>query len=68
MSAQIRLVLLKHRLWDPEDHRKRSVSWHEKIVDSLKQRNLQQSLEELQAHMAASQEWLQKSSEFREEN
>jgi DNA-binding GntR family transcriptional regulator len=58
MSAQIRLVLLKHRLWNPKDHRERSVDWHARIVQSLRQRDIEQTLEELHTHMAASKEWL----------
>ncbi len=58
ISAQIRLVLLKHRLWNPKDHRERSVDWHARIVASLRQRNVEQTLKELHTHMAASTEWL----------
>jgi DNA-binding GntR family transcriptional regulator len=58
LSAQTRMVLLKHRLWNPKDHRERSVSWHARIVESLRTRDLQQTLKELHTHMAASKEWL----------
>jgi DNA-binding GntR family transcriptional regulator len=59
LSAQIRLVLLKHRLWNPKDHRERSVSWHARIVASLRERNIEQTLKELHLHMTASKEWIQ---------
>jgi DNA-binding GntR family transcriptional regulator len=58
MSAQIRLVLLKHRLWNPKDHRERSVSWHARIVASLRQRDVEQATKELHTHMSASKEWI----------
>lgn len=64
MSAQIRLVLLKHRLWNPKDHRERSVSWHARIVEALRRRDLDQATKELHMHMAASTEWLQEGIEF----
>jgi DNA-binding GntR family transcriptional regulator len=58
MSAQIRLVLLKHRLWNPKDHRERSISWHARIVDSLRQRDVEQATKELHTHLSASKEWI----------
>ncbi len=58
LSAQIRLVLLKHRLWNPKDHRERSVAWHARIVASLREREVDQTLKELHTHMAASREWI----------
>ncbi len=58
MSAQIRLVLLKHRLWNPKDHRERSITWHARIVDSLHQRDVEQATKELHTHLLASKEWI----------
>ncbi len=59
MSGQIRLVLLKHRLSNPDDLRVRSVSWHEKIVEAMRERDTDKSVKELGTHMAASSEWVQ---------
>jgi len=59
MSAQVRLVLLKHRIVHPEDLRERSVSWHFKIVEALRERDSQKAIEELRTHMAASIEWIE---------
>jgi len=64
MSAQIRLVLLKHRLWNPKDHRDRSVTWHARIVESLRQRDVDQAQKELHVHMAASKEWIHDEIEY----
>jgi DNA-binding GntR family transcriptional regulator len=64
MSAQIRLVLLKHRLWNPKDHRERSVVWHARIVESLRQGDLDQAQKELHVHMAASKEWIHDEVEY----
>lgn len=59
LSGQIRLVLLKHRLGNPQDHRVRSVSWHEKIVVALCERDTEKAIQELKTHMAASIEWIE---------
>lgn len=58
LRAQIRLALLKHRLGNPKDHRERSVTWHARMVASLRQRDADQALKELHAHLAASREWI----------
>jgi DNA-binding GntR family transcriptional regulator len=60
MGGQIRLVLLKHRLSHPDDLRERSVSWHSKIVEALRERNREEAIQELRTHMAASSEWVEK--------
>jgi DNA-binding GntR family transcriptional regulator len=59
MSGQIRLVLLKHRLENPQDLRERSISWHEKIVAALCKRDSEMAIKELHTHMAASFEWVE---------
>jgi DNA-binding GntR family transcriptional regulator len=66
MSGQIRLVLLKHRLENPQDLRERSVPWHEKIVAALFKRDSEMAIKELCTHMAASFEWVE--AMFRERN
>ena len=59
LSGQTRLVLLKHRINNPQDHRVRSVSWHEKIVVALHERDTEKAIRELKTHMAASIEWIE---------
>ena len=60
LSGQIRLVLLKHRMVHPDDLRERSVTWHYKIVDAMRERDTEKAIGELRTHMAASSEWAQK--------
>ena len=60
LSGQIRIVVLKHRLFHPEDLRERSIAWHERIVEAIRERNTEKSLDELHIHMAASMEWVNK--------
>ncbi len=60
LSGQIRLVVLKHRIVHPEDLRERSVPWHYKIVDAMRERDTEKAIRELRTHMAASYEWAQK--------
>jgi DNA-binding GntR family transcriptional regulator len=54
LSAQVRLVLLKHRLWYPGDYRDRAVDWHSRIVEAIRQRDESGALEELKKHMLVS--------------
>jgi DNA-binding GntR family transcriptional regulator len=58
MSGQIRLVVLKHRLFHPDDLRVRSVSWHTQIVAAMRARDAEKAVTELRVHMAASYEWV----------
>jgi DNA-binding GntR family transcriptional regulator len=60
LSGQIRIVVLKHRLWNPGDLRDRSVTWHERIVEAMRERNAEKAISELHIHMAASMEWVDK--------
>jgi GntR family transcriptional regulator of gluconate operon len=60
LAGQIRMVVLKHRLDNPQDLRVRSVSWHEKIVSAMRERDIEKSVQELRIHMAASSEWIEK--------
>jgi DNA-binding GntR family transcriptional regulator len=59
LSAQIRLVLLKHRLYNPIDYRNRAVKWHTRIIDSIRRRDTAETLQELKKHMLASLESLE---------
>lgn len=69
ISAQIRLVVLNHRLRNPADLRDRGIAWHEKIVECLRQRQTECAIQELERHMAVSLESLIKSMEaFGNEN
>jgi DNA-binding GntR family transcriptional regulator len=54
LATQIRLIVLKHRLYDPGDLRTRAVSWHWRIVDAIRQRNADLAVEELRRHLAIS--------------
>jgi DNA-binding GntR family transcriptional regulator len=58
LSAQIRLLLLKYRLWDPSDLRVRAVEWHLRIVEAIKKRDVDRGLHELHDHMEISTRWL----------
>jgi len=58
LSGQIRIVVLKHRLFNPGDLRSRSITWHERIVEALRERNTEMAINELHVHMAASMEWV----------
>lgn len=60
LSGQTRIVVLKHRLSNPEDLRVRSVVWHERIVEALRERNAEKAVSEMHIHMAASMEWVDK--------
>jgi DNA-binding GntR family transcriptional regulator len=68
ISAQIRLVVLKHRLRNPADLRDRGIAWHERIVECLRQRETECAIQELERHMAVSIEWLIMSMEASNEN
>lgn len=61
LSTQIRLLLLRHRLWNPDDFRERAVLWHARIVKAMRQRDSDKAVEELRKHMAISTEGLVKS-------
>jgi DNA-binding GntR family transcriptional regulator len=63
LSAQIRLVLLKHRLRNPTDLKERSVVWHQAIIEAIRKRDIDKALGELHKHMDASTEWIIKSIE-----
>jgi len=58
LSGQIRIVVLRHRLVNPDDLRERSITWHERIVEALRERNTEKAIDELHVHMAASMEWV----------
>jgi len=60
LSGQIRIVVLRHRLVHPDDLRERSITWHERIVEALRERNTEKAIDELHVHMAASMEWVNK--------
>ena len=60
LSGQIRIVVLKRRLFHPGALRARSITWHERIVEALRERNTEKAIDELHIHMAASMEWVNK--------
>jgi len=58
LSGQIRIVLWKHRLEHPTDLRDRSVPWHARIVEALRQHDAEKAITLLHEHLAASMEWV----------
>jgi DNA-binding GntR family transcriptional regulator len=60
LSAQIRLLLLRHRLWNPTDFRERAVVWHARVVEAMRRRDADRAVEELRKHMAISTEGMVK--------
>jgi DNA-binding GntR family transcriptional regulator len=63
LSSQIRLLLLKHRLWDPDDLRDRAVESHLQIVDAIKKKDTNLAIKRLQEHMSLSTRWLREAIE-----
>jgi DNA-binding GntR family transcriptional regulator len=58
LSSQIRLVVLTHRIHNPEDIKERALEWHLRIVEAMRSRDLDKALKELRKHLAASTEWV----------
>ena len=63
LSSQTRVLLLTHRLRNPRDFQEKAVAWHRRLVDALRQRDLEQSKGELQRHLAVALEGFLNSSE-----
>jgi len=62
LSAQTRLLLLTQRRRHPHEFEERDVEWHRRLVDALRQRDLERAHEELRKHLAAAVEGLFNSS------
>jgi DNA-binding GntR family transcriptional regulator len=54
LNPQIRVLLLGHRTRLPDDFRERGVEWHRRIVDALRQRDVELAHKLLRKHLAAS--------------
>jgi DNA-binding GntR family transcriptional regulator len=58
LSAQIRLVVLTHRIRNPRDMKERAIEWHLHIVNAMRSRDVDKALDELKRHLAVSTEWV----------
>lgn len=63
LSAQTRVLLLTHRRRNPSDFHEKAVSWHRRLVDALRARDLAQAKWELHRHLAVTVEGLLDSAE-----
>jgi DNA-binding GntR family transcriptional regulator len=63
LSAQTRVLLLTHRRRNPSDFHEKAVSWHRRLVDALRARDLEQAKWELCRHLAVTIEGLLDSAE-----
>lgn len=51
-SSQTRVLLLGHRKRNPRDFPDRAVAWHHRLVDALRDGDVERSQEELRKHLA----------------
>jgi DNA-binding GntR family transcriptional regulator len=58
LSAQTRILLVGHRKRNPRDFPDRAVSWHRRLVDALRDGDLDRSQDELAKHLATTVEGL----------
>jgi DNA-binding GntR family transcriptional regulator len=63
LSGQTRVLLLTHRRRDPSDFHEKAVTWHRRLVDALRARDLAQAQLELRRHLAVAVEGLLDSAE-----
>lgn len=54
LRAQVRLLILSHRLLQPLDFQERGVEWHRQLVQALRQRDIRLGREVLHKHLTAS--------------
>jgi DNA-binding GntR family transcriptional regulator len=54
LRAQVRLLILTHRILQPLDFRENSAEWHRHVVTALRQRDVNQAREVLRTHLAVS--------------
>lgn len=62
LSGQTRVLILAHRTRNPRDFEELAVEWHRRLVDALRQRDLERAQEELRKHLAITVEGLLNSS------
>lgn len=53
LSGQTRILLMSRITRHPRDFQERVVIWHRRLVDALRERNLERAQEELRRHLAA---------------
>lgn len=56
LQAQVRLLILTHRVLQPSDFREKGVEWHRRLVSVLRARDLPRAEEILRTHINASYE------------
>ncbi|MCX6030845.1 MAG: GntR family transcriptional regulator [Chloroflexi bacterium] len=54
LRAQVRLLILTHRILQPTDFRENGIEWHRRLVNAVRQRDTQVARRVLQDHLAAS--------------
>lgn len=62
LSGQTRILLLRHRIRNPRDFQERAVEWHRRLVNAIRQCDLERAQDELQRHMATTVDGLLDSS------
>jgi DNA-binding GntR family transcriptional regulator len=62
LSGQTRVLLLRHSIRHPRDFQERAVEWHRRLVNAIRQCDLERAQDELQRHMATTVEGLLDSS------
>ena len=54
LRAQVRLLILTHRILHPMDFRENAADWHIRLADAVRQRDTEAAEEVLHKHLAAS--------------
>ena len=54
LRSQVRLLILTHRVQQPLDFRENAVEWHRVLAAALRQRDRDQAIQTLRAHLAVS--------------
>jgi len=63
LRAQVRLLILTHRILDPMDYRENAAEWHCQFVEAIRRRDIQVGQEMLEKHLVASFETVRRSIE-----
>jgi DNA-binding GntR family transcriptional regulator len=58
LSGQTRILLLGHRIRNPRDFQERSVEWHRRLANAIRERDIDRAQDELRRHLAATVEGL----------
>lgn len=54
LRAQVRLLILTHRILHPWDFRQNATEWHSRLIDAIRQRDTEAAHETLHEHLTAS--------------